>query len=359
MGKIHWWNTSFGNEEVERLAESVANRRISHGVVTEEFEAELAKALDVPYVLATTSGSAALLLALMSVGVGRDDEVIMPDRTWVATAHAATLLGAKVSLVDVDPNIPSMDVSQVEAKITSRTKAIMPVHINGRAVDMQEIHRIAEKHGLLVIEDAAQAMFSKNSSGYLGTRSDIGCFSLSIAKIISTGQGGFLAAKDESLCEKIKLVRNHGVVDNFTDAWNQMGFNFKFTDLLSSFGLVQLQKIPERVEHCRKIYREYERALKDLPYIDVLPVDVDHGEMPLWVEALCPERKSVIEFLSTHDIQARPFPPSIHSTDYLDDGGDYPHSNKFSAQGMYLPCGPTQPLDNIERVTKVLQGYQR
>lgn len=361
MHEIPWWRTSFSDEEVKRLGESVAQEHISQGPVTEQFEFELAASLDVPYAVATTSGSVALLLALMALGVGPGDEVIVPDRTWIATAHAAMLAGAKVVLVDVRPDVPTMDTSQIEQMITPRTKAIMPVYMNGRGDDEEEILRVARKHGLLVIEDACQALFSKSAAGYLGTHSDAGCFSLGVGKLISTGQGGVVVTRSEKTYETLKLVRNHGVVDNFTDVWSQFGFNFKFTDLLASFGVVQLGRVPSRVAHVGQVYQKYARAIfeSEFSFLRLIPVNLAGGEVPLYVEALCSERELLVEFLGLRGIQTRPFPPSLHTSAYLDSKDAFPRSDVFARQGMYLPCGPEQPLDNVDRVLEQLYLYSQ
>ena len=256
---ISWWRTSFGEPEIRNLEDAVAEEHISQGPVTAEFETRFAEILDGSYAMATTSGSVALLLAMMALGIGRDDEVIVPNRTWIATAHAALFLGAKVVLVDVLPDIPVMDMSQVREKITAKTKAIVPVHLNGRGVDMEAVNALAQEYGLFIVEDAAQAFLSRNSTGYLGTQSDAGCFSLSIAKLISTGQGGVIVTESQQLHEKLKLIGNHGVVDNFTDTWNELGFNFKYTDLLASFGIAQLSRVPGRLAHVHAIYDRYVR----------------------------------------------------------------------------------------------------
>lgn len=354
---ISWWRTSFGEEEIEKLRQAVLNEHISAGPVTEEFEKKLAQILHVPYVAVTTSGSAALLLALMALGIKRDDEVIVPNRTWIATAHAALMIGAKVVLVDVQADIPVMDVSQIRKKITSRTKAIIPVHLNGRSVDMSKINKIAKEYGLYVVEDAAQAFYSKNMKGFLGTQSDVGCFSLGVTKVISTGQGGFLVTRDKKIYEKIKFVRNHGVTDIFTDTWNQMGFNLKFTDLLASFGLVQLTRLPKRIEHLQAIYERYKKALYGLPFLKIVPTKLSVGEVPLYAEVLSDRRTELVDFLKSRNIQVRPVPPSLDISNYIDHDGHFPHSKIFAEQGVYLPCGPEQPLENVDAVINVLRQF--
>ena len=356
---ISWWRTSFGDREVEKLRESVQKECIGQGLVTEEFEEEISLALNVPFVVATTNGSAALYMALLSLGIGHGDEVIIPNRTWIASANAILLTGAKVVLVDVRSDIPLIDVAQIQSKITTQTKALMPVHLNGRSADMQGIQRLAEKFGIPIIEDACQAFFSSNSSGYLGTQSDVGCFSLGVTKLVSTGQGGFVVTKNRDVYERLKCIRNHGVTDEFTESYDQFGFNFKFTDLLASFGLVQLSRVSKRIVHLNKIYAKYESAISKFKCVNLLPVNVLNGEIPLYAEVLCPERKELENFLHFHNIQARIVPPDLSLSSCFKDDGSFPNSIRFSDQGLYLPCGPEQPLENIDFVIDTLYDFER
>lgn len=356
---ISWWRTSFGDEEVAELAKSVSMERISQGAVTERFEVQFAAALDTPYAVATTSGSTALLLALMALGIGQGDEVIVPDRTWIACAHAVLMVGGKVKLVDVRDDHTAIDTSRIREAITDKTKAIMPVHLNGRAVDMTEVNSIAKEHSLFVIEDACQALFSRNNAGYLGTQSDLGCYSLGVTKLISTGQGGVVVTKSKETYEKLKLVRNHGVVDNFTETWNEAGFNFKFTDLQASFGVVQLSRAKGRVRRVNEVYLKYAAAFDDMesPFLKLLPVNLDRKELPLYIEAISDDRDRLINFLNAADIQARPFPPSLHTSEYLGNDGHFPNADVFHRKGLFLPCGPEQPMENVNKVIDALRSF--
>ena len=171
---ISWWRIDFSDEDIKKITESIRNENISMGKVTEEFEKRLADALDVPFVVATTNGSIAILTALMALGIKAGDEVIVPNRTWIATANAPLMLGAKPVLVDVLPDRPVMDTSSIREKINSRTRAIIPVSLCGCAVNMEEVWQIAREHGLLVVEDAAQGLLSKYQGQYIGTESDAG-----------------------------------------------------------------------------------------------------------------------------------------------------------------------------------------
>lgn len=345
-------------EEVERIAWAISNEHISQGPVVQEFESRLSDYLGVPHVVATTSGSMAILMALWAIGVGPGDEVIVPNRTWIATAHAPFLLGAKVRLVDVEADRPIIDPTKIEESITARTKAIIPVHLNGRSADLNKINGIARKYGITVIEDAAQALGSRNQDGLLGTQSEMGCFSLSVAKIIATGQGGFVVTRNKHLFEKLAAMRTHGVGSVIDAEWTQPGFNFRFTDILASIGLVQLTRLTERVEKVKVIYRRYAAAMSDLSSLRLLPVDIENGELPIYVEALCPERDRLIRFLSERGIQCRPFYPNLSEAPYFDYHEDFPNSEMFAKQGIFLPCGPEQPLGNIELVIDSLIDFQ-
>jgi dTDP-4-amino-4,6-dideoxygalactose transaminase len=156
----------------------------------------------------------------------------------------------------------------------------------------------------------------------------------------------------------MKLIKNHGVVDIFTDTWNQMGFNFKFTDLLASFGLVQLKNAEVRIRHLKEIYHLFREGIQHLPFIKLVPVDIARGEFPIYAEVLCPQRTELMEYLKQRDIQTRPVPPNISISNYLDNEGDFPNSEVFSSQGLYLPSGPAQSFENVQRVIEALREFK-
>jgi len=355
--RIPFWYTKLGAAESEAVARCIRDGRLSQGPVTEEFEQELASFLGVPHVVATTSGSAALYLAAAGLGIRAGDEVIVPDRTFMATAHAMMLAGANVRLVDAEPNRTVIDASLIEAAITSRTKAIVPVHLNGNAADIRTIRRIAAAHGLFVIEDAAQAFGSRSVDGYLGTRTDAGCFSLGVTKLITTGQGGFVATHDLALAQRMRAFRSHGVHDTYDSSYEHFGFNLKFTDIAASIGLIQLGKVAAKIDAHRSVYDFYRKALNGLDFVRVSPVDSNPGCVPLWTEAFVADRKRVILMLDKGGIQVRPFLPSLHVSSYLGsfDDNEFPHSNAFGRQGIFLPSGPDMPDEWLERVAAAFQ----
>ena len=355
---IPWWRTTFSNGESEAIARAISEEHVSQGPVVAEFERQLAAYLEVPYVVATTSGSTALLMSLWAASVGSGDEVIIPNRTWVATPHAAVLLGAAVRLVDVEPGRPIIDASLIESAITSKTKAIIPVQMCGRSANIQAVNEIARRHGLTVIEDATQALGSRNAEGPLGTQSDMGCFSFSVAKIISTGQGGFIATKNETVYRKLVAMRTQGVGDVVNAEWTRPGFNFRFTDVLAAIGIVQLRLLESRIEKVKAIYRLYEQGLSGLSFIKLIPVDVAGGEVPVYVEALCESRGRLIDFLAARGIQCRPFYPDLNHAPYLGNSGRYPNSEPFGRAGVYLPSGPEQSKLDLDRVISTIREFK-
>jgi dTDP-4-amino-4,6-dideoxygalactose transaminase len=355
---IPWWRVNYSNEDIEKVSDSIRNEHISMGLVTEEFEQKLADALGVSYVVATTSGSMALLMALMALEIEAGDEVIVPNRTWIATAHAPMMLGAKPVLVDVLPDRPIMNTSRIREKITSRTKAIMPVQLNGRAVEMKAVWEVAKEHDLAVVEDSAQGLFSKYEGKYMGTLSDTGCFSLSVAKLIPTGQGGFIATRRKDIYDKMRLMRTHGVDNvNAGTPFLTMGFNFRYTDIQASIGLVQLGKVTKRIENLKLVYEKYRSGLSEIDYLKLIPVNIEQGEIPLYIEVLVEEREKLMEYLTSHNIETRPFYPDLDSAVHLKCPGEFPNAMRFGKQGLVLPCGPDQPMVNVDRVLEALNFF--
>ena len=354
---IPWWKISFQDDELKRVIKSFKNQNISQGNVTRQFEEKLEEYLSVENVIAVSSGSAALLVALMAIDIQPEDEVIIPDRTWIATAHAVKILGAKPIVCEVEKEVPLIKISQIESHITKKTRAIIPVHLNGRDANINQINKVAKKNNLFVIEDAAQALGSKNQTGLLGTQSDIGCFSFSVAKTISTGQGGIVVTRDKNLAKKIRNIRTHGV-ENIKDPkkWILPGFNFRFTDLLASIGIEQLKRIDKAILNSKKIYKKYSDGIKNNSF-SLIKVDVENGEVPVYVEFLVNNRDMLIKKLFDNDIETRPFYPSIHEAEYISSEElNFTNSLNFSYKGIYLPSGPDQSFDDIDLCIETIQS---
>ena len=317
MKKINWWNSIFTNKDFKELSKAYFNKNISQGAVTYKFEKLISKFLDIKYTIAVSNGSSALLMSLICLGINKNHEVIIPNRSWIAPANACNILGAKVVIADTQEDLPILNVEKIINKITKKTKAIIPVHLNGRSSDMLLLKKIAKKNDIYIIEDAAQAFGSKNKFGFLGTQSDLGCFSLSVAKIISSGQGGFIVTNTKKYADKLRLIRTHGVaqVENI-EKWKNIGFNFRITDLQSALAIQQLYKFNKNKKHLLKIYKIYRDEISNPNFIHI-PVDTNSGEIPVYNEFLVKNRKKAIKILLQNNIITRPFYPDILSADYL------------------------------------------
>ena len=356
--KVRWWWTQLGEAEIAAVARSIRESHINNGPVCREMERRLADQLGMPHAVLTTSGSMALLMSLLACDVKPGDEVITPAFGFIAGAHAIQLCGATVRLVDVLPDRPAIDPAEVAAAISPRTRAILIVHPNGRGrpCDMAALQALAAEHRLALIEDCAQALCSRNGDFRLGTRSDAAAFSLGITKLITTGEGGFVATRLPDTCHRLLKLRNHGTLAIADNRFDEFGFNFRFTDIQASIGLAQLDALPRKIAALRRVYEFYRSRLAGLHYLRLLPVDVDRGELPIWVEVLCADRDRVARLLADRGIQPRPFHPCLADSRHLAARcpGHFPWSRFYAAHGMILPSGPDQPAEHLEATVAAL-----
>jgi len=210
MKKISWWQPQIGSEEKKLIIQVLETNFPNEGALTSQFEQKVTDLLQIKYGVGVTSGTAATYLSLKALGIGYGDEVIVPDITFIATANAVEMCGAKPVLVDIEPERMTIDPQAITQAITKNTKAIIPVHVSGRAPNMDAIIEIAEANGLYVVEDAAEAFMSKHNGRYLGTIGEVGCFSFSPAKTITTGQGGMVVTNNEEIFFKLKELKDQG-----------------------------------------------------------------------------------------------------------------------------------------------------
>jgi dTDP-4-amino-4,6-dideoxygalactose transaminase len=356
--QISWWQTDARTSEPDLAAAAIRDGHLSDGPIVAALEAAACEMLDVPYAIAAPSGSMALMMAMLALGLKPGDEVIVPNYTWIASAHAASLLGAKIVLVDVNHERPTIDVDQVASKITSRTRAIVPVHLAGRANDIAALKRITAGTDIAIVEDACQAILSKSPEGYLGTLGTIGCYSLGVAKLLTSGQGGISVTRDPKIYARMRQIKTHGVTTEGTDweLYTQPGYNFKFSDVLASIALRQFERSDERTSHVTAIYRRYEEGLANLPKLRVSPMLVDNGEVPLWTEIETPFLKEIRSLLAAEGIQTRRVHPPLNEVPYYE-ASPAPNTERYSREILVLPSGPSQPLENVDRVISILRAY--
>jgi perosamine synthetase len=355
-----FWTPQFGEEEKSRVTAVIDSGFLNDGKVTEQFERRFAELLGSKHVIATTSGTSAIFLVLSGIGVGPGDEVIVPDVTFIATANAVSMTGAKPVLVDIDPQTLTLDPTFTERVITTRTKAIIPVHVSGRAAKIGSIMDIAKRHGLLVVEDAAEALMSRYQGKCLGTFGIAGCFSLSPNKSITTGQGGLIATDDDLLHCRLRELKDQGRPVRGTggdDVHNSIGYNFKFTDLQAAIGLAQLGDLRRRLDKMKSIYRGYADGLGGIPGISILPCSID--EVLQWTDVLVDRRDELFEHLVARGIHGRRFWHPLHTQiPYRMSDDQFPHATKQVPHAMWLPSALTLSDADVASICEEIRDFQ-
>jgi perosamine synthetase len=329
--------------------------------MTAAFEEKICTLLGCKHAIAVTSGTAAMFLSLKALGVGRGDEVIVPDMTFIATANAVEMCGAKPVLVDIDAETMTMSPEAFEQRITEKTKAVMPVHVSGRGADMESIREIADKKGMYVVEDAAEAFLSKHEGKYLGTLGNLGCLSFSPHKIITTGQGGVILTDDDDRYVRLKELKDQGRPVRGTggdDKHDVIGYNFKFTDLQAAIGLGQLNYIRSRMERAIRNYSVYAENLDNVKGISIFNFDIKNGELPLWTDALVEKRNGLDKHLRENGMDCRRywFPLHTQKPYSMPDKG-FPNSTKLSPKALWLPSAFTLSDEDVNEVCNHIKNF--
>jgi perosamine synthetase len=349
--------------EYEAIKQVIDANYLNEGDVTEQFEAELARRLGVTHVVSATSGTAALFMSLAAVGIQPGDEVVVPDLTFIATANAVTLAGGTTVLADIDRRTLNLDPGAFERAITSRTRAVIPVHVTGRGADMTSIMRIAKAHGIAVVEDAAEAFMSKKDGKQLGTFGIAGCFSFSPNKTITTGQGGAIATNDSALAGRLRELKDQGRPKRGTggdDLHPAIGFNFKFTNLQAAVGLAQLARLDERLERQRRTYLAYEAALEGVDGIVLPGFDIAGGECPQWTDAVVERRDELDRYLADHGAGCRRFWFPLHSqVPYRRPDSDFPIATSVGPKAIWLTSAFTLTDEEVARVCDLIRNFAR
>jgi perosamine synthetase len=289
----------------------------SRGDYIAKFEAAFASYLGVEDAITVSNGSTALDLALAAFDIGPGDEVIVPDLTFAATINAPLHLGATPVLVDVDPGSWNMAPEAVERAITKRTRALIPVHLYGQPADMDALNEIARRHGLVVIEDAAEALGSQLDGRPVGSLGDAACFSFFANKLITTGEGGMLVIRDKARAARARQLRSHGMQPDRRYWHDQIGYNFRMTNLQAAIGLAQMERIDELLDRKLAVCRIYREQLDGLPQL-ILPQERAGVLNSYWAFSVLIRgadaaiRDSVMERLLHRGIETRPLFYPLH-----------------------------------------------
>lgn len=299
---------------------------------TTELEDSIKNFIGTKHCFMTTSGTSALILAYLAIDIQPGDEIIVPNYTMVATANSVKLLGAVPVLADVDAVTFTLTLAEIKKKITPKTKAIVHVSLNNREKDLREIVEYCKEKSIYLIEDAAQSLGCFNNGKHFGTFGEIGCFSLSTPKIISTGQGGFVVTNNDELASRLWKIKNFGRKAGGLEEYDMFGLNFKFTDIQAVIGIEQFKKLVERIQRMKEIYSLY---LQNIPTL--LP-SMGNEWIPWFIDLKTDNREKLMHFLNQHNIQTRVTYPALHGLPmYSGNDSEFVNSLDISTNGVFLP----------------------
>tara|TARA_B100000212_G_C27348605_1_gene522546 strand:+ start:258 stop:1325 length:1068 start_codon:yes stop_codon:yes gene_type:complete len=352
-----WFHTEIPKKVENVILDSVKKKHFTNGPETVTLEKLFEEKLKVKHALYTNSGTSALAMSLLSLDIGEGDEVIVPSIGWIATAQAVMMTGAKPIIVDTEERHSNISLEDLTNKISSRTKAIIPVNYNGRQVDIKKIKNKLSKN-IFIVEDSCKSMFSRSHDGksFSGTNGDCGCFSLGMISMLPSCYGGIVITNNSDIFEKLKLIKYHGVSYK-PETYRYKSFNFKTTNLLASMGVEMFKTIDERIKNLINIYEIYEKAFKGTKY-RLIPVNIDKGEIPLLIDVYRDDfnNKEIIEYLEKENIPTLGYHPSLSSAKYLHPVKT-PNSDWLTSRTFHLPCGPDQKLENIEKAIEVILKF--
>ncbi len=346
--KIYQMEPSFDEDDARQVAECVRSTWVVEAQRTANFEKAVAEYVGARYAVAVPSCTVALAVSLMALGVGPGDQVVVPNLTFIATANAVNLAGATPILADIRLDTLGLDAAALQRAITPQTRAVIPVWFNARNPGIADIIQVARANGLDVVEDSACALGSRWNGRHAGVFGDLGCFSFNTTKIITTGMGGMIVTDSPQLHEQVRRLKHHGRLDR-RDYHPMIGFNFSFSDLLAALGLSQMDKLPARVAHKRKLYHWYHDRLAGVPGIDFLPLP---DESCLWYpDIFVDDPPSLKAFLESRGIYTRLYYPPLHTQPCYHTTGDF---NTVSARGIWLPAASCLTQDDVERVCQAI-----
>jgi len=347
-----------GLEEKNAVMKVLDSGMIASGPRVEEFEKRFAEYVGTKYALATTSGTTALHLGLLSLGIKTGDEVIVPSFSFVATANSILFCGAKPVFCDVDPRTFTLDPKKVEKRITKKTKAIMPVHLYGQSADMNPLMEIAKKHDVHIIGDAAQAHGAKYDNKMVGSFGDVECFSFYPTKNMTTSEGGMVTTNNSDIAEKTNSLRNHG---REKTKWGYehgcVGYNYRMTDISAAIGLEQLKKLPMFNE---KRQQNAHYLTKNLTGIDGItpPYELKNAEHVYHQYTIkCTARETLIEQLKKNEIgYGIYYPKPMHYYPHLKSYGhnDLKISEQLCNEVLSLPVHPALSSQDLEKIVNVV-----
>lgn len=360
MIKYPIYKPILGKSEKNNLIDCINSTWISSkGFYIDKFENNFSKYINVNYSTSVCNGTVALHLALHSLGIGRGDEVIVPTLTYIASVNAIKYVGAKPVFIDAEKKTWNIDCTKIKAKISKRTKAILVVHLYGNPCAMSQIKKLAKKYKLFIIEDAAEAFGSKYNKEYVGSIGDISTFSFFGNKTITTGEGGMVSTNDKNIYRRLTKLKNQAVSSTKTYYHDEIGFNYRMTNIVASIGVAQLVRAPNILEKKKKIFDLYQERLNHLP----LQFQHVHGTniSSYWMVTIIIDEEfsnnSLMEFLFKNGIETRPLFYPIHTMPPYKENEIYNVAENLSDRGLSLPSYPELTSGDINYICSSINDY--
>jgi perosamine synthetase len=354
-----------GEAEEQRVLEAIRSGQLSMGPFLELFERRFAERLGAPLASAVSSGTAGLHLALRAVGVEDGDEVLTSPFSFVASANAAIYERARPVFADIDPRTLNLDPEAAAAAISSRTKAILPVHIFGYPADMPAFERLAGEPGLAIVEDACEALGARHADGApVGGRGHPAVFGFYANKQLTTGEGGMVTLRDPALKERVDSERNQGRAPDM--GWldhDRLGFNYRLSDIACALGIAQLARLEEMLAGRRRVAELYREALAGIEGLE-LPCPDEGGRRRGWFVFVVQlprgiDRDATVRALAQHGIQSKPYLPALHLMSFYRGlfghrEGEFPVCEDIAARSIALPFFPEMSEGQVEHVATAL-----
>jgi perosamine synthetase len=355
------YEPDLSGNELRYVTDCVQTSWISSiGEYVGRFEQGFARFCGASHGIATSNGTTALHLALVALGIGAGDEVIVPALTFIATANAVTYTGARPVLVDSEAQTWNLDPARLAESVTPRTKAIIPVHLYGHPVDMDPLLEIARRYGLYVIEDAAEAHGAEYRGRRVGPLGDIGCFSFYGNKIITTGEGGMLVTNDAQLAERAMMLRDHAMSPQRRYWHFEVGYNYRLTNLQAAIGVAQMERINELIAIKRHNAHYYNTLLREVRGI-TLPPEAPWAKNVYWMYSILVEdsfgvgRDELAAHLKERGIDSRPFFHPLHTMPPYQQDISLPVAESLARKGLNLPSSALLQEKDIERIVGTIK----
>lgn len=365
-----------GEGEFNALREPIENGWLTQGKKVAEFENKFGRFHNVDNAVAVSNCTTALHLALIACGIGEGDEVIVPSFTWIATANVVEYIGAKPVFVDIAINTFNIDVAKIEAKITDKTKAIIPVHLFGLCADMDALNDLAKEYELKVIEDAACGCGALYKNKFAGSLSDVGCFSFHPRKVITTGEGGMITTNNKEIADKVSILRSHGasVSEEMRHSGNApyimpdfkvLGFNYRMTDLQAAVGCVQTDKLADIVKWRREKAKMFAKSLADISWLQTPFVSEEHSYQSFVCYIKDAKFKAVelMAYLQDKGISSRPGTINVAGTEFYKNKynlniENYAVSEYAAKYSIALPFHNNMTDKDFSYIVSILKDYK-